>query len=180
MPGVMSKLKQFFKTYPLVSNAVVYGSLYVGAEFSQQTINNRILAEGEPVPYDTGLIGRYAVLGTCVFPPILYSWYKWLDAKFVGTAPKIVLKKLVLDQSVLTPPLLVIFYVGMSLMERKPDVLEECKKKLLPTFKTSCMYWLPMQSINFFLVPPQARVVYVGCCTFVWVNILCWFKRQSI
>jgi hypothetical protein len=28
-------------------------------------------------------------------------------------------------------------------------------------------------------VPPVARVVYVGTCAFIWVNILVWIKRQQ-
>lgn len=67
----------------------------------------------------------------------------------------------------------------MSIMESKTDFIEECKQKILPTFKTSCYFWLPAQVINFLLVPPTYRVVYVGSCAFAWVNILCWFKRQE-
>lgn len=67
----------------------------------------------------------------------------------------------------------------MSLMENKKDILEECKRKLIPTFKTSCAFWLPVQAINFLLIPPTFRVAYVGTCAFAWVNILCWFKRQE-
>lgn len=64
-------------------------------------------------------------------------------------------------------------------MEGKKDLLEECRNKIVPTFQTSCMFWLPAQAINFLLVPPTARVVYVGTCSFIWVNILCWFKRKA-
>ncbi|PSN57646.1 hypothetical protein C0J52_05412 [Blattella germanica] len=67
----------------------------------------------------------------------------------------------------------------MSAMERKDDIFEECRKKLVPTFGTSCMFWLPAQTLNFLLVPPVARVVYVGSCAFAWINILVWIKRQD-
>ncbi|XP_049862091.1 mpv17-like protein isoform X3 [Schistocerca gregaria] len=110
--------------------------------------------------------------------PTRYS-YRWLDRRFVGTAAATVLKKMLLDQFVLTPPLLVAFYVSMSLMERKKDLFEECRNKLVPTFKTSCLFWMPAQLVNFMWVPPAARVIYVGSCALVWVNILCWFKRQD-
>jgi len=36
-------VKRVFKKYPLVANCGVYGTLYVGAEFSQQTINKKFL-----------------------------------------------------------------------------------------------------------------------------------------
>lgn len=38
--------------------------------------------------------------------------YKWLDNTLPGTTGKIILKKLVLDQFLLTPTLLVLFFTG--------------------------------------------------------------------
>lgn len=68
----------------------------------------------------------------------------------------------------------------MALMERQPSIVEECKQKFVPTFARSCLFWLPAQTVNFLLVPPKFRVVYVGSCAFAWVNILCWVKRQKL
>lgn len=67
----------------------------------------------------------------------------------------------------------------MSIMERVKDPFEECREKFLATFGRSCLFWLPAQSLNFLLVPPRFRVIYVGSCALVWVNILCWVKRQN-
>ena len=39
------------------------------------------------------------------------------------------------------------------------------------------MFWMPAQTVNFLLVPQTMRVVYIGVCSFAWVNILCFFKR---
>lgn len=36
-------VKTLFKKYPMASNAVVYGTLITGAEFTQQTITKKIL-----------------------------------------------------------------------------------------------------------------------------------------
>lgn len=72
-----------------------------------------------------------------------------------------------------------IIIVAMSILEGKKDLLEECKQKFIPTFKTSCVFWMPAQAINFMLVPPAARVIYVGLCSFVWINMLCWIKRND-
>jgi Mpv17-like protein len=120
-------------------------------------------------------------MGTLVYSPILYNWYKWLDGKFPGIARKTILKKLVLDQFLLTPPLLVIFYTGMSLMELKfDDPFEECRKKFVATFQRSCLFWLPAQTVNFILIPPAFRVIYMGFASFCWVNILCFLKRQKL
>lgn len=64
-------------------------------------------------------------------------------------------------------------------MEGAKDPFAECKEKFVPTFVRSCLFWLPAQTLNFMYVAPQFRVVYVGTCALIWVNILCWLKRQN-
>lgn len=64
-------------------------------------------------------------------------------------------------------------------MEQADDPLAELKEKFAPTFARSCLFWLPAQALNFYCVPPQFRIVYIGTCSLIWANILCWIKRQS-
>ena len=71
------------------------------------------------------------MIGTFVFPVILFHWYRWLDARFVGAAAKTILQKLFLDQFVISPPILATFYVLMSVMERRDDILLECRYTVL-------------------------------------------------
>ena len=42
------------------------------------------------------------------------------------------------------------------------------------------MFWLPAQALNFLLIPQHLRVVYVGTCSLLWVNILCIIKRGVV
>ena len=69
---------------------------------------------------------------------------------------------------------------GMSLMENADDPFMELREKFLPTFVRSCVFWLPVQTANFIMIPPRFRVIYMGVCGFMWVNILCWIKRQQV
>ncbi|XP_046141764.1 mpv17-like protein isoform X1 [Osmia bicornis bicornis] len=130
--------------------------------------------------YNWAQLKRYAIYGCFIAGPVLHAWYKWLDAFYKGTAMKIILAKLCVDQFVLTPPLIIIFFISMSLMEGKQDIFNECKAKFLQTFKTSCMYWLPVQFLNFLLIPPTLRVSFVGVAAFCWVNILCYLKSSPL
>ncbi|XP_066991554.2 mpv17-like protein isoform X3 [Anabrus simplex] len=139
---MFSAVKTMFSRHPLICNSVVYGILYTGAEFSQQTVTRKIMRKGEPVPYDTGAIARYGVLGVGFYPAIYYYWYRWLDKAFRGRAATTIIKKMFLDQFLLTPPLLVAFYISMSLMEGKENIIEECKRKVMPTFKNAMMIWM--------------------------------------
>jgi len=127
---------------------------------------------------DMSSVKRYAIMGTVVFPPILTKWYSWLDNKFPCTSRAVVMKKLVLDQFLLTPWLLAIFFIGMAYLEgeRGRSMLKELKIKFLKTFTFDCLYWLPVQAFNFLFVPPGLRVVYIGVTTFLWLNVLCYIK----
>ena len=78
-----------------------------------------------------------------MFPVVLFWWYRWLDARFVGTAARVILPKLALDQFLISPPILALFYLLMSFMEGRQDVTAECREKLLPTFCSSCLFWMP-------------------------------------
>ena len=72
------------------------------------------------------ICSRYWVIGTLVFPVILFQWYKWLDGRYLGmTGAKIIVKKLLLDQFVISPPILTIFYLLMSIMEGREDITGE-------------------------------------------------------
>ena len=86
---------------------------------------------------------RRFIIGNVIFQLLRNSYnfyscyvirYKWLDGKFKGTGLKIVVKKCLIDQFLMTPNLLVMFYVGMSLLEGREDVFAELKKKFVPTF----------------------------------------------
>ncbi|RLU19799.1 hypothetical protein DMN91_008358 [Ooceraea biroi] len=130
--------------------------------------------------YNRSQLKRFAIYGCFLAGPILHGWYKWLDAFYSGTSTGIVIRKLLADQFILTPPLLVVFFTSMSLMEAKSDVLRECKIKFLHTFQTSCAYWLPVQLVNFMLIPPSLRVTYVSIAAFCWVNIMCYLKSAPV
>ena len=87
---------------------------------------------------------------------------------------------MVLDQFLLTPVIVVLFFITMSAMEGKSDWLQECKQKFFKTFGADCCYWLPVQALNFVYVPSDLRVAFIAVATFVWMNVLCWFKSQPM
>ncbi|KAA0189403.1 hypothetical protein HAZT_HAZT002722 [Hyalella azteca] len=172
----MQALVGALKKQPVITNTIVYGTLYVAAEFGQQMFRRYTSEPPEPgadyPPVDTGSLARFGVMGTCVLPHTLYHAYKYLDARFPGNSGPMAIRKLAIDALVITPINLTLFYVGMSAMERKDDLLAEWRAKLIPTF-------IVANFVNFKLLPPHVRVVFVGGCQIIWVSILCWFKKQE-
>jgi len=189
---IVYRLKTIMDTRPLLSNACIYGGLYTLAEVSQQTMRSNLKSSlssdlsrrtahaNHPPGIDFNSVKRYAIMGTLVFPPILTHWYRWLEAKFPCTSPRVVARKLLLDQFLLTPWVVVLFYIGMAALEGKQDweLTEELREKGFTTFFLDCCYWLPVQYLNFKFVPAFLRVPYIGVTTFIWLNILCYIKSQ--
>ena len=167
-----SALRSWVDRHPLKSSALMYGSLYTLAEVSQQKVSSSLaLAKSNPASLtcssltpatltattstsslashslDVSSVKRYAIMGTFVFPPLLNRWYSWLDGRFPCTSGAVVSKKLLLDQFIFTPWVVIIFYVGMAWLEGKQGQERwlELQQKGVTTFLLDCIFWLPVQ-----------------------------------
>ncbi|KAJ2943677.1 hypothetical protein O0L34_g16790 [Tuta absoluta] len=176
MARLVGWFKHSLKTRPVLTNTAVYATFYSAAEFSQQTYNKIYLKE-EP---DIVAGARIIAVGSTLYAPILYHWYKFLDRNFAGTAVKSVATKVFLDQFAMTPVLIASFFTLLGILEHKKDIFEELREKYMKTFVANQMFWIPGQTINFALVPPNFRVVYVALASFIWINVLCFIKREKI
>jgi len=45
MSRIIRVVKETFRKYPMIANSTVYGTMCVGAEFSQQVLTKRILVK---------------------------------------------------------------------------------------------------------------------------------------
>ena len=188
----------------------MYGSLYTLAEVSQQKVSSTLaftksnpsslpqcssltpaaatLTATPPTSslashsLDVSSVKRYAIMGTFVFPPLLTRWYSWLDGRFPCTSGAVVSKKLLLDQFIFTPWVVIIFYVGMAWLEGKQghERWLELQQKGLTTFLLDCIFWLPVQFMNFMFVPSWLRVGFIGVMTFLWLNVLAYVKAIKV
>ena len=186
--NVIPTVKAFFHRHPMIANSLSMGGLYIGAELSQQTLNFefkkwlRVKSDCTEnhdlkLEYRWRQAMNFFLIGAVIYAPLFRIWYKWLDAKFVGTTATIVAKKCFLDQFMLGPPCLALFFVTMNVLERNGDVLAEAKKKFWYTFAIDCTFWIPVQAMNFLFVSPTFRVLYLGIASFAWLNILCVVKN---
>ena len=56
----------------------------------------------------------------------------------------------------------------------------EWRDKFVPTYAIGLVFWVPAQAFNFAVLPTRLRVIYVGFCTYVEVNILAVMRRIDI
>merc|ERR1711892_1480414 len=180
MNRLIYSIRSKFANNPTVTNCIYYGSLFCAAEVSQQLYIRKYSPtkeENPRQPLDTKKLKQISVWGYVIAPSYMALWYSWLDTRYIATTTRVIAWKVVLDQTLLTGPLLLGFFPLMSWFEGKEDITAELKEKILMTYLVSCCWFLPARAINFKFIPPKYRIVYNAVCSFVWANILCAIKR---
>ncbi|XP_030641344.1 mpv17-like protein [Chanos chanos] len=127
---------------------------------------------------DWAQTARVALVGFCFHANFNYQWLKLLERAFPGGGTKRVTLKVFLDQLIASPATISVFYVGLSALEGKEDPLEDWRTKFWTSYKTGIVYWSTMQAVNFSLIPPVTRTVFVGGVTLVWTIFLCHFRQK--
>lgn len=93
---------------------------------------------------------------------LCHHWYKVLDRFIVGRTWKNVTKKLVLDQVIFSPIMILTFFGSLALFEEKPleNFRNEVKDKFETLYRAEWYIWPPAQLFNFFFLPTKYRVLY--------------------
>lgn len=93
---------------------------------------------------------------------LCHHWYKVLDKFIVGKTVDMVVKKLVLDQFIFSPIMILTFFGSLALFEENAseNFKEEVNEKFTTLYKAEWMVWPPAQVINFYFLPTRYRVLY--------------------
>ncbi|XP_048056065.1 mpv17-like protein isoform X1 [Chanodichthys erythropterus] len=159
------------RRFPWATNVTLYGCLFAGGDFVHQLFSRK-----EQV--DWSHTRNVAVVAFSFHGNFNFFWMRFLERRFPGNSLRMVLRKLLLDQTLAAPLAISAFYTGVSFMEGRDEILQDWKEKFLNTYKTGLTYWPFMQFLNFILVPPLIRTAFTGCCGFIWATFLC-FSHQS-
>ncbi|KAJ8037793.1 Mpv17-like protein [Holothuria leucospilota] len=170
----LNSFNQTLKRRPLLVNAAIYGGTCAAGELTLQLINE------SDKPINWVRIAHFGIIGASFNGPVGHLWYTWLDKILPGTALRILGKKLFLDQTIAGSAYVVAFYVGLSALERQPDIFLECRQKFWETFRYSCCFWTCAQLINFLVLPTHLRVAYIATVNYLWTTILAIMKRVEV
>ncbi|XP_049874339.1 mpv17-like protein 2 [Pectinophora gossypiella] len=93
---------------------------------------------------------------------LCHHWYKVLDKFIIGKTLEMVTKKLLLDQLIFSPVMLVTFFGSLAIFEQDPiqNFKDEVKGKFGKLYTAEWLVWPPAQVINFFFLPTRFRVLY--------------------
>eukprot|EP00775_Hariotina_reticulata_P005743 gene5743-5983_t len=127
------------------------------------------------------LVGFSALVGT----PVAFVWFGLLD-QFVlpadPTNPLAVFTKVALDQVFMAPCMTSLFFAAMAWLEgchRKDEVLQTVQAKLKPTLLANWTVWPLAHVINFALVPPAQRILYINVINIAWTAFMSHMAADS-
>nr|XP_022315809.1 mpv17-like protein 2 [Crassostrea virginica] len=177
-------LKQLFSKYLIITNTVTSGTLLGLGDVITQNLEIEYASRmgNTSHDYDVRRTGRMFLMGLMI-GPLGHFWYtKLADKLVIGTGPKVVLKKIGVDQIIFTPIITCIFFGGMGLLEGKDvkGAVNEIKNNFIAVYSVDCCVWPPAQYINFHLIPARFRSVYVSSMTLCWNTFLSYMKHRDM
>lgn len=161
-------------------NAFVIGSSVTGAKTMAADLLVQTQYEGrETIDWRRNFV--FSSFGLCYLGAFQYVQYTlWLPRLFPGTGAWVVSQRVFFDQVINTGmwyyPL---FYMVQScVMQNQLDVptaaegIERYKRNVTSDMVNCWKLWVPMQCINFSVVPVHMRVTFAAGVSFVWSCIL--------
>ena len=122
-----------------------------------------------PAELDTARTARLATYRFFHAPFIDAAW-RAFDARVTFGGARAVLTKIALDQSLLMPPSLAIFFYSQGLMEGcdHGQCLARARDSLLPAAAVCLPYWCLVHLVTFSAVPTNMRIAWTAFAAVGW------------
>lgn len=117
-----------------------------------------------------------ALIGT----PFTHYWFGFLD-KAVNMGKLTALVKMGLDQTLMAPLGIGLFFLSVGLMEGQPAsaAVAATKEKLRPTLLANWTIWPAANLVNFAFIPSEQRILYVNLVYIFWASFLSTMANQK-
>ncbi|GAA5861613.1 hypothetical protein JCM3774_002646 [Rhodotorula dairenensis] len=157
----------------MVSAAFLFGA---GDVLAQQGI------EKKGTNHDIMRTVRLSAYGGLIFAPLITRVYGGIDRIRFSSKITTTVARVAVDQFVLTPCVLSLFFTCQSLLEGKG--FTEAKRRIetswWPTIQRNWSLWIPVQAVNFSVVPLQYRLLVVNVTSLFWNAYLSYANAQSV
>lgn len=174
--GPASLIRHWSRVYILV---VSFSGALLGAGdiIAQQYVENVPLRE-----HDVVRTARMTAIGTVVIGPIFHVWYAALDKRFAHKSPGNAIRKMTVDQSILAPVFLVLFYGAVGIVERRTikQISDKIYEEFYPNMIVNYKVWPAVQFLNFYLFPAHLRVLVVNVVSLFWNTYLAWTSHKEL
>ncbi len=113
-----------------------------------------------------------------VIGPVGLWWYEYLQSKVSGQYA--VVQWVAIDQLLFAPIFIAFFIVGTTALEGEYHIIwDRLRINLIPTIFANYLIWPATQVINFLIIPPTWRMLYVNTVGFFWSIILTFFSHNT-
>ncbi|BGP07854.1 Protein required for ethanol metabolism [Rhodotorula toruloides] len=156
----------------MASAAFLFGA---GDVLAQQGIEKR----GADHDYMRTL--RLAGYGGLIFAPLITRVYGGIERIRFQSKVATTVARVGVDQFVLTPCVLTLFFTCQSLLEGKgfSEARNRIENKWWPTIQKNWGTWIPVQLINFSVVPLHLRLLVVNVVSLFWNAYLSYANAQG-
>ncbi|KAG4068264.1 hypothetical protein HA402_007784 [Bradysia odoriphaga] len=168
----------FFGKYLLATNTISSGLLMVAGdlfvqefEYQKGTLKKR---------YDWKRSGKMFIVGS-IQGPLHHYFYAWMDKAIKVVSVANVSKKVLLDQVILSPVIILAFLypAGWLNNQSTKECNEETVAKFGKIYAIDWCLWPPSQFINFYYLDPKYRVIYVNFVTMIFNVVLSYIKYEK-
>ncbi|XP_053658783.1 mpv17-like protein 2 [Anopheles marshallii] len=174
--------KLLFGRYLLVTNTVSSGVLMLAGDVAAQEIESRLenKQKSNSQGYDLQRMFNMTLVGLSQ-GPLHHYLYKWMDVLLPGAAVRTVFKKIAIDQFAISPIFIVTYLYSAGLLEGSTvtECTTELQQKYWTIYTADWLVWPPTQFINFYLISPKYRVLYINAITMLYNVFLCYIKHND-
>uniref|UniRef100_A0A182MSU5 Pmp22 peroxisomal membrane protein n=1 Tax=Anopheles culicifacies TaxID=139723 RepID=A0A182MSU5_9DIPT len=172
--------KLLFGRYLLVTNTVSSGVLMLVGDVAAQEIESRLESKSTSLGLDWQRMFNMTLVGLSQ-GPLHHYLYKWMDVLLPGASVRTVFKKIAIDQFAISPIFIVTYLYSAGLLEGASvtECTAELRHKYWTIYTADWLVWPPTQFINFYLISPKYRVLYINAITMLYNVFLCYIKHND-
>mmetsp|Transcript_25440 Transcript_25440/g.55236 ORF Transcript_25440/g.55236 Transcript_25440/m.55236 type:complete len:232 (+) Transcript_25440:122-817(+) len=126
--------------------------------------------------YDVWRAARLCFWAAFFGTPLGHYWFLFLDRSIMPaapTSPLAVALKLLLDQLLMAPLGMSLFFLGIKCLEGRPALAwADWRAKIGPGLTANYMLWPLVNLVNFRFVPSEQRILFVSCFGVLWAALL--------
>jgi len=169
MASLFHSFNKLLLKRPLATQCVTSAVLFASGDIIAQQAIQRKRAK-----HDFSRTARLTFYGGCLFGPPIAKWIAFLNKLRFSAPVKAVIYRTWLDQTLVAPLVVGWFFTSMSIMEGRgvSGVVDSLNTAYAPTLMRNWVVFTPTQIINFALIPPQFRFIFVGAVSLVWNTYL--------
>lgn len=113
-----------------------------------------------------------------VITPFVLKWYPLLARACPGTAPLSIAGRVLLDQFIGSPVVIVLVFAAKALLSRNlADLPPRVRDQFFVTWKTGSQYWPFVHCINFGFVPLHHQPLVAHIASVYWNAVLSYYSN---